>query len=123
MFEIIIQTQFIAMHCWPNAPDQVAYLRDPHRHTFTVRAEKAVTHADRDIEFIMLKEEVDEWISGRPKVWCTEMSCEHWAEAIGRQFGFDRVEVLEDGENGGRWSRDLQTPRKDNTLNTQRSET
>ena len=63
-----------------------------------------VTHADRDIEFIELRERVDAWIAEHQHGKCNTMSCEHWAIAIASEFGFDTVEVNEDGENGARWS-------------------
>ena len=105
MLEIIVRTQFIGFHCWPDAPEPQAYLRDRHRHTFHVEATKQVTHADRDIEFIELRERVDVWIKERQQQDSATMSCEHWAIAIAEQFDFDAVEVNEDGENGARWSR------------------
>ena len=51
-----VRFQVKGMHCWPNAPDTVAFLRHPHRHTFHFRVRIAVCHLDRDVEFIMLRD-------------------------------------------------------------------
>jgi hypothetical protein len=103
---IFITTRFEGFHRWPTAPDAVAFLRDSHRHIFHVRLEKPVAHNDRDIEFILLKREVDREIA-RLQGECSEMvatwSCENWADVLGKEFQASRVEVSEDGENGAVW--------------------
>lgn len=46
------------LHRWPDAPPDVAFLRFPHRHMFKFEVELRVWHCDRDIEFILLKREL-----------------------------------------------------------------
>lgn len=110
---ITIRTQFEGIHCWPEAPEEVKFLRDPHRHIFQIRANVEVDHNDRDVEFIMLKHRVDNWLktmysqTSEGSVWqMGRMSCEQVAEEainVIQQFvGVHRtvtVFVSEDGEN------------------------
>lgn len=104
------RTQFEGIHCWPEAPDEVSYLRNPHRHIFEVVAEIEVEHNDRDLEFIMVKHQIDKRLSCELDdhgVWqMGRTSCEDVAEML---LGFLEgkypnrtifVSVYEDGENG-----------------------
>lgn len=97
-------TRFTAMHAWDDAPDEVAFLRSPHRHEFHVRLSVEVDHDDRDIEFIMLKRALDGFIAAR--ILGTDRSCEQYASAIRDHFAEQypgraiTVDVSEDGENG-----------------------
>lgn len=106
--EIFITTQFEGFHCWPDAPDEVGFLRDRHRHMFHVKVEVPVTDSDREIEFILFKRDVENWIFeqwGVPAELGT-LSCEHIAARLGamcnelHDFSWVRVTVSEDGENG-----------------------
>ena len=47
------------IHKYPDAPEEVEFLRYPHRHIFHFRVEIEVFHDDRDIEFIMFKRELE----------------------------------------------------------------
>lgn len=94
-------------HCWPSCPfDEVAYLRDPHRHVFHIKAYKHVTHDDRDVEFIMLKHQIQN--SLRLGYWNEDQklhvfgakSCEMIAKELIFNFHLHMCEVNEDGENG-----------------------
>lgn len=100
-------TRFSSLHCWPEAPPEVAYLADPHRHEFHVRVEVPVRHADRDIEFILLKQFIDDVIEGlglTPNAGTK--SCEQMAtqlrDEVEREYEASGVSVTvsEDGENG-----------------------
>lgn len=104
---VVARFTFEGFHCWPTAPDEVAFLRDRHRHVFHVRAWAPVKHEDRDIEFILLGRELRQWclsqrnreIAGDAEV--TSWSCETWCRKLIEAFPYLRqVEVLEDGENG-----------------------
>lgn len=44
-------TRVAGLHSWPAAPPGRAYLAQPHRHLFHVRATVAVDHEERDVEF------------------------------------------------------------------------
>ena len=95
-----IRTQFVGFHRWKNAPDSVAFLRDWHRHIFNVKVEFTVDHADRDREFFLTKDKVNEYIS-RYEGKKFEFSCEQIAQDIAVDLGANMAEVDEDGENYG----------------------
>lgn len=103
---IYIRTNFEAFHQWSNAPEEVAFLKNTHRHIFHVRVDFEVDHNDRELEFFMLKDIVNSIImkdyEGRTFPW----SCEQIAEDLGRiliavkGLPVVRVDVSEDLENG-----------------------
>jgi len=107
---IIIKTRFEAIHCWPECPyDDVAFLRNPHRHEFWIEVEIEVSHNDRDIEFIKAKRELDSWLTSVFGKDIGSISCEELAETImnsGLFWHVQSVTVLEDGENGAKISKE-----------------
>jgi len=103
--EVFCTTRFEGFHSWDDAPDEVAFLRDRHRHQFHVELTVQVTHDDRDIEFILMKRALEEYIDRQ--VADEDLSCEQYGQKIGewaasRYNEVARVEVSEDGENGAR---------------------
>jgi hypothetical protein len=97
--------QWSGIHHWSGAPPVVDFLQHPHRHEFEAEVHVSVRHDDRDVEFIMLKREVEgiakEWLSG----YQAETSCEQMCHRIAfllfsRGYSVKSVEVSEDGENG-----------------------
>jgi hypothetical protein len=93
------------LHHFPNAPDQVAYLANPHRHTFWFKVCIEVQHSDREIEFHIFQD----WLEGlydRDVLGLEGRSCEMIAEElyehIAKRYPGRGVEidVSEDGENG-----------------------
>ena len=100
---IIIRTQFEATHNWPDCPiEEVAFLREEHRHIFHVEVKIEVSHNNRELEFIMLKRIVNELLQSLGKRLGT-MSCEDIAERIITTFcnhPIKSVSVFEDNENG-----------------------
>lgn len=107
---VYCRTKFEGIHCYPNAPEEVAYLRELHRHMFGVEVEMDVFDDDREIEFIMLKHSVQDAIRIlTPNGNLGSLSCEQIAKSIicylrGKYCdGMNRtiiVTVDEDGENG-----------------------
>ena len=106
---IDVRFQFEGLHCWPEAPDEVFFLRNLHRHIFHVRARMNVSHLDREMEFILVKRQLEKYVKenffeggislGRKS--CEEMAgmlMHHIAEKYNRSMVL--VEVSEDGENG-----------------------
>jgi hypothetical protein len=93
---------FEGIHNWPGCPfDEVAYLRDFHRHVFYVKAHKLVQHNDRDVEFIMLKHQLEQYLKEKwPDGQMGATSCEMLAEELAIKFELSTVEVSEDNENG-----------------------
>lgn len=103
---VFATTSFEGFHHWPDAPEEVAFLRVLHRHRFHVRAEVNVTHDDRDVEFILLQRKVAAEIAriqASEDVSC--WSCERWARELIERLDLDACEVNEDGENGARLER------------------
>ena len=96
-----ITTSFTAHHRWVNAPDEVAFLRDYHRHKFNVRLGVPVDHNDRAVEFFTLKKQVDAHIAGTYTDGYFSKSCEMIAAELAMFFDASFVTVDEDGENGG----------------------
>jgi len=100
--QVVIKTQFPAIHCWRACPlDEVSFLRDPHRHVFHAVLKFAVTHTDRDIEFISMKNKVEDFIQTRfynQDLGTT--SCEDIAVYLLKEFGAVFVSIFEDNENG-----------------------
>lgn len=103
---VYCQTRFIGFHCWEEAPPQVGYLRAVHRHEFHVKLGVRVDHDNRDVEFITMRKQLDEFISSHKEHWPIGVSCEMITKVIATymhsQYQYDvaLVEVTEDGENG-----------------------
>ncbi len=99
---IYATVSFEATHYWADCPiEEVAYLRNEHRHIFEITAYKEVTHADRDVEFIVLGHRIKEFLAKEyPDHKFGGKSCEMIAEQLIRAFDLSACEVSEDGENG-----------------------
>lgn len=106
---IWVTTQFEALHFYKDAPPAVDFLKHPHRHVFHVRVEMRVGHMDRDVEFITFKHWLDARCSSIRGKSPFQMSCEMIADEIIQEMRIARrwpmtwvrVDVSEDGENGG----------------------
>ena len=100
-----VKTNFEGFHCWKNAPEKVAFLRNIHRHIFYVTLKLETFHDDREVEFFMLKNDLNDFIEKSKSNWPNIVSCEQMATDIcshvkliypGRSIS---VEVSEDNEN------------------------
>lgn len=114
-FKTVVRSKFQVegFHRWPNAPEDVKYLRDDHRHMFHVEVLVEVTHHDRDVEIITLKHKAKKifelfgfYHQGYSALYFGTLSCEMLALALGTELNRQGlnvmlVNVLEDGENGG----------------------
>jgi hypothetical protein len=60
--KIFIKTTFEGIHAYPAAPEGVEFLAHPHRHIFHVEIKVDVFHHDREIEFILFKREIENYI-------------------------------------------------------------
>jgi hypothetical protein len=97
---IVVKLQFEGIHRWENCPlPEVSFLKNYHRHIFFVELTKKVNHNDRDIEIIMLKREILNYLGTQP-VQLKNSSCEDIAETLLNQFQATSVKVTEDNENG-----------------------
>lgn len=102
---IFIKTQFEGFHKYENAPDEVSFLKNLHRHIFYVKVSIQVFHNERDLEFFIVKKAIEKFIK-ESKI-SMNASCEYIAEGIYNfiynNYGNERkisVEVSEDNENG-----------------------
>lgn len=115
---IWVTAQFEALHFYKDAPAAVDFLRHPHRHVFHVRVEMRVTHDDRDVEFITFKHWLEHRLSVIRGKSPFQMSCEMIADSIIQEMRVARiwpmrwvkVDVSEDGENGGSVTLEEGTP-------------
>lgn len=101
---IWITTSFEGIHKYPDAPEEVYFLRNDHRHMFGVKIYIEVMHDDRDIEFIIFKRQIDKFIKEKHNL--DFKSCEMIADEIYYYVSSKypnrkiKIEVNEDGENG-----------------------
>lgn len=106
---VIAKLELEGLHNWPDAKKvfpEVAFLSDMHRHKWYITAKKQVFHDDRDVEFIMFKRDIEEYL--RAKYWREDLrthmfgakSCEMLAREILEKFNCEYVSVFEDNENG-----------------------
>ena len=106
---IIVKTCFHGRHKYTNAPEEVSFLRIYHDHNFTIEAEIEVTDSDRELEFFIVKRNIDNFLNHfRGEDF--EFSCEQLAEFIldylKDKYGERKysISVFEDGVNGGKVS-------------------
>ena len=104
---VLCELPIEGFHQWPNAIDEVKFLKHPHRHTFVVRMAFGVTHDDRDKEIFILRDMIRRFIEkhyGSPAQF-GPMSCESIARILLEQFrNMDAVwcEVWEEKTGGAR---------------------
>jgi len=93
------------IHQYMKAPDDVDFLRHPHRHVFHFKVWIEVFSDDRDIEFIRFKREI-EGLYGDGILALEHRSCEMMADELHAYIAQKYpnrdvwIEVSEDGENG-----------------------
>ncbi len=106
---VIVKLQVDGTHNWPYAANifpEVAFLSDIHRHVFHITLKKAVNHDDRDVEFIMFKRDVLDYLRDKYYDFNSRthtfgaMSCEMIARELLTHFDCRYVSVFEDNENG-----------------------
>lgn len=91
-------------HRWPGAHEKRAYLRDRHRHLFTITVWTAVNHDERDTEFHDLQDLIRAWWGPGAREWGA-CSCETMARQLNDHLTTlgilaHRIDVSEDGESG-----------------------
>lgn len=100
---IWITTQFEGYHKYMDAPEEVVFLRNEHRHVFHVKVYIEVFHQDREIEFFIFKKFINSIIKENNFNFksCEMISDDIYNEII-KQYPNRRViiEVSEDLENG-----------------------
>lgn len=100
---IYITTQFEGFHKYPDAPDEVEFLKYKHRHTFHLKIYIQVFHNKRDIEFILFKRYINSLINDNN---FNNLSCESIADELYKKISNDypdrviKIDISEDNENG-----------------------
>jgi hypothetical protein len=102
---IWITTQKEIHHRYKDAPEDVSFLRNIHRHIFHFKVYIEVKSNDREIEFIQFKTFIndclDEWKLSMDNASCEDMANNLYfdisEEYVNRKI---KIEVSEDGENG-----------------------
>lgn len=108
---VYVKNSFVGYHCWPEAPEEVSFLRNSHRHVFGVVSVVEVKHDDRQVEFFILQRHVDlilmrlrseltRKIEGASSYSCEQMAKYIAGELTGMNYTVVSVAVNEDGENG-----------------------
>jgi hypothetical protein len=104
---VIIQFDIEGFHLYPNAPEQVAFLADNHRHTFGVKCGYKVSHHNREKEIFIQRDKVKTELINSFGYPCQfgARSCESIAEIIlesNEADGMVWVEVWEENTGGAR---------------------
>jgi hypothetical protein len=108
---VIVKLQVEGAHYFAKAKElfpEVGFLADRHRHIFHIKACMEVFHDDRDIEFILFKRGVIDYLHSNyhsitsGMLEFDNMSCEAIARELRDYFHCEWVEVWEDDENGAR---------------------
>lgn len=106
--ELVVRFREAGFHCWPEAPDHRAYLRDPHRHVFHVEVRTATAADDsREVEYHDLIDNARTLWQGMGGPDFGARSCETLAGQLADRVAAllrrpVAVEVTEDGEAGAR---------------------
>lgn len=76
---ITIKFNFEGIHFYPDAPEEVSFLRNPHRHIFYAEVTIQVKHDNRELEFFMVKNKLQKKFAGG---YLGSKSCEMMAAEI-----------------------------------------
>ena len=99
---IFVRGTFEGFHKWNDAPPEVHFLKHLHRHLFHYEVHCTVSHNDRQVEFFMLKTDVDNYFEETGDIYD---SCEQIAEDLMNWlwedgYSIPKVIISEDNENG-----------------------
>ena len=105
MKNVWITTQFVGFHSYPDAPKEVEFLKNKHRHTFFCKVEIEVNHNDRDIEFFIFRNYINNIIKkliNKNNAGSCEMIAEIIVEQCTKDYPARKITVIisEDNENG-----------------------
>lgn len=108
---INVKVDVLGTHNWPDAFNVVEFLKHEHHHQFNITVECDVEHNNREIEFILLRMDILDFVYYNYKTdrWIVKfgsMSCEMIANDIKEHMEFKykrkfKVSVYEDNVQGG----------------------
>lgn len=102
---VIVQFEIEGFHFYKDAPKEVIFLENKHRHTFIIKAGYSVNDLNREKEIFICRDEIKNYLTESFGVPCNfeNMSCEMIAKEIlefGLYDGMIWCEVWEE-ETGG----------------------
>jgi hypothetical protein len=105
--KVLVETynEVKGLHYWPEAPEEVGFLRYKHRHIFCIRCYFAVDHTNRERELYITQDMIKEYIYNKYPysehcIDFEDMSCEMIAVDLTTNLDCVCCEVLEDGKGG-----------------------
>lgn len=105
---IKVRTQFEGFHYYQDAgliDPRIRFLEERHRHMFKVEVKISVTHDDRELEFFLVKWDLEEFIkNGDQNHKSCEMIAKDILDHLFASYGDERyyeIVVSEDGESDG----------------------
>lgn len=102
----IVYGSFEGLHHWKDAPESEYFLRNLHRHLFTVEVWIEQKHNDRDIEYYNFKTKLKGWLDTIVKNVPNTSSCEMFCDYIQALISYNypnrdlKITVKEDGFEG-----------------------
>lgn len=103
---IIISFNLEGIHSWSNCPlPDVEFLKYPHRHLFFFNCKKKVYHDNRDIEVLLFRKKIKNYLEKKYRGNFGGLSCEMIARELLNKFNLTYCSVLEDNENGAEITR------------------
>ena len=95
---IVVKVRVTGFHCWPEAPKKVKFLASQHRHTFRIEVMVVPKHTDREVEFTLLKREIQAYLEHYyPKKYdgydFGSRSCEMLSEELATELLQQRLQV------------------------------
>lgn len=102
---VVVQFSLDGFHFYENAPEEVSFLKDNHRHTFNFEVRYKVDHLDREREIFICRDQLIGFLKdayGTPCVF-ENMSCEMIAKELldmFREDGCYYVKVMEEDTGG-----------------------
>lgn len=102
---IKVKTQFEGFHKYENAPEEVSFLRNRHRHVFGLTVKIQVTESDRELEYFLVLKDVKtlikKYLKQTKETESCEMIAEFFLDYLETKYRNRRieVEVSEDDEN------------------------
>lgn len=105
---IKVRTQFEGWHHYPGAGEidsRIKFLENDHRHIFKIAVKISVTHLDRELEFFLVKWELEKFLNESQmnhkscEMIATDIIDNHLRTKYGERYY--EVVVSEDGESDG----------------------
>lgn len=105
---IKVRTEFQGFHFYPGAGEiapRIKFLENEHRHMFKVEVKISVTHLDRELEFFLVKWDLQEFLKDGKmnhkscEMIATDILENHLLPKYGERYY--EIVVSEDGESDG----------------------